>query len=300
MTKLLFIDTNIYLDFYRIQNEVKASFLEHLEAIGENLIVTDQVEMEFMKNRQSTILQGMEELKDPGKISVPSLLKNDESATDLERDQKNISEKIKALKTQLGHVLENPVKHDKVYQALQRLFSKKDEIDLYRKHEKRHEVIELAEKRFLLGYPPRKNKDTSIGDSINWEWIIYVAEAKNADIWIVSRDRDYGAIQGSKGFLNDWLKQEFSERINEKQEVVLCPKLSLALREFEIPITPEEEKEEERIIEEEALSVSLRSGFRLHDSFSAQVIRTCELCGKHFEPLSDERKCPNCSLEWLE
>ena len=63
MPKLLFIDTNIYLDFYRIRNEVKAPFLVHLEGIKDTLIVTDQVEMEFKKNRQSSILEGMKELK---------------------------------------------------------------------------------------------------------------------------------------------------------------------------------------------------------------------------------------------
>jgi len=77
MPKLLFVDTNIYLDFYRIRNDVKTPFLSHLEAIKENLIITDQVEMEFKKNRQSAILEGMQELKAPGKIGVPSVLRQD-------------------------------------------------------------------------------------------------------------------------------------------------------------------------------------------------------------------------------
>lgn len=291
MPKLLFIDTNIYLDFYRIRNEVKASFLEHLEAIKDCLIVTDQVEMEFKKNRQSAILEGIKELKAPGKINVPGVLKNDKSSTALEKDQQKISGRIKKLKKRMDNVLENPVRYDKVYQVLQRLFSKQQEIDLYRKHKKRYEVRELAEKRFLLGYPPRKKNDTSIGDAINWEWLIYVAEETGADIWIVSRDGDYGATQDNKGFLNDWLRQEFRERINKKRKIVLCPKLSLALREFEIPVTEEEEKEEERLIEEETLAIG--------DSVSVQVIRTCEQCGNRFEAQGEERICSNCLPSWL-
>jgi hypothetical protein len=81
MSKLLFIDTNIYLDFYRIRNEVKVSFLEHIDAIKDDLIVTDQVEMEFKKNRQAAILDGMTELNLPSRISVPGVLQNDKSAT---------------------------------------------------------------------------------------------------------------------------------------------------------------------------------------------------------------------------
>lgn len=289
MSKLLFIDTNIYLDFYRIRNEVKVSFLEHIEAISESLIVTDQVQMEFKKNRQSAILEGMKELKTPTKINVPGVLKNDKSATALDKDQQKIQERIKKLKTRLDNVLENPGRYDKVYQVLQRLFSKNKDIDLYRKHKKRYALRELAQKRFILGYPPRKKNDTSIGDAINWEWLIYVAEQKNADIWIVSRDGDFGVTQDNNGFLNDWLKQEFKERIHKKRKIILCPKLSIALREFEIPVTKEEEQEEERIILEESVLVS--------DSLSARVFRSCEICGKQFEAKADETSCSNCVTE---
>ena len=72
---------------------------------------------------------------------------------------------------------------------------------------------------------------------------------KNADIWIVSRDGDFGVTLNSKGFLNDWLQQEFKQRINKQRNITLCPLLSQALKEFEIPVTEEEEKEEERVVE---------------------------------------------------
>ena len=149
MAKLLFIDTNIYLDFYRIRNEVKVSFLKHLEAIRNSLIITDQVEMEFKKNRQSAILEGMKELKPPTKINLPGVLQKDKSATALKKDYQRIDGRIKKLKARLDNVFENPVRYDKVYQVLQRLFSKKQSIDLYRKHKKRYEVRELAEKSGL-------------------------------------------------------------------------------------------------------------------------------------------------------
>jgi hypothetical protein len=178
---------------------------------------------------------------------------------------------------------------------LQSIFSKKQVIDLYRKHKKRYEVRELAQKRFILGYPPRKKNDTSIGDAINWEWLIYVAEEKNVDIWIVSRDGDYGATQDDKGFLNDWLKQEFRERINKKRKIVLCPKLSLALREFEIPVTEEEEKEEERVIEAEARSIILSDSITVSDSVSVTVYRSCEQCEARFEVKGNEKVCANCA-----
>jgi hypothetical protein len=249
MPKLLFIDTNIYLDFYRIRNEVKTSFLDHLEGIKNSLIMTDQVEMEFKKNRQIAILEGMQELKPPSKICVPGVLKEDKSAKAIEGDIDNINQRIKVLKARLDKVFENPTRFDKVYQVLQRLFAKRQAIDLYRKNKKRYDIRELAQKRYLLGYPPRKKNDTSIGDAINWEWIVDVAKEHNSDIWIVSRDGDYGATQNNKGFINDWLKQEFRERVNKKKHIILTHRLSSALKEFEIPITDEEVQEENRVIE---------------------------------------------------
>jgi hypothetical protein len=291
MSKLLFIDTNIYLDFYRIRNDVKVSFLEKLEAIKDSLIVTDQVEMEFKKNRQLAILDGMKELKSSPKINIPGVLKNDKSATGLENDQNKINDRIKKLKGRLDNVLENPVRYDKVYQVLQRIFSKRQDIDLYRKHKMRYKVRELANKRFMLGYPPRKKNDTSIGDAINWEWLIYVAEKKNADIWIVSRDGDFGAIQDDKGFLNDWLKQEFRQRINKQRKIILCPKLSFALREFNIKITPEEAKEEEK-----AILISFKDQLSLSDSVTLTLLRPCKRCGEPFEVQKNETICPTCTL----
>jgi len=249
MPKYLFIDTNIYLDFYRIRNDVKTSFLDHLEGIKDSLIVTDQVEMEFKKNHQIAILEGMKELKSPSKISVPGVLKKDKSAKALEGDIDKINQRIKNLRVRLDNVFEIPSRYDKVYQVLQRLFAKRQPIDLYRKNKKRYDIRELANKRFLLGYPPRKRNDTSIGDAINWEWVIYVAKEYNSDIWIVSRDGDYGATQNNKGFINDWLKQEFRERVNKKRHIILTPRLSFALREFEIPVTDEAIQEENRVVE---------------------------------------------------
>jgi hypothetical protein len=214
-----------------------------------SLIVTDQVEMEFKKNRQAAILEGMKELKTPQKINVPSVLRQDKSSKAIDTNLTKMKDRIGKLRTRMGNVLENPSRYDKVYQVAQRLFIKRKEIDLYRKSKMRYKIRELAEKRFMLGYPPRKNNDNSIGDAINWEWIVYVAQQKNIDIWIISRDGDYGVTQNSRGFINDWLRQEFRERVHKKRRVVLVPLLSQALKEFEIAVTAEEQEEEEKIAE---------------------------------------------------
>ena len=57
MSKLLFIDTNIYLDFYRVRNKVSMAFLSHIDSVRDSVIMTYQVEMEFKKNRQTVIAE---------------------------------------------------------------------------------------------------------------------------------------------------------------------------------------------------------------------------------------------------
>ena len=41
--KLLFVDTNIWLDFYRARNEINLEFLQELEKIEAKIIVTYQL-----------------------------------------------------------------------------------------------------------------------------------------------------------------------------------------------------------------------------------------------------------------
>jgi predicted nucleic acid-binding protein len=47
---LLFIDTNIFLDFYRERkSDISMKFLEQIEAYKDRLILGSQVEMEYKK-----------------------------------------------------------------------------------------------------------------------------------------------------------------------------------------------------------------------------------------------------------
>src|SRR5437763_1762209 len=82
-----------------------------------------------------------------------------------------------------------------------------------RSNKVRFTIRNLARKRFALGYPPRKQNATSLGDSINWEWIVHCAI--NSDdyhnVLIVSRDSDYGVNYEGEATLNDWLYREFKE-----------------------------------------------------------------------------------------
>ena len=98
--------------------------------------------------------------------------------------------------------------------------------------------------RFRLGYPPRKSGDTSMGDAFNWEWIIHCIQQENRNVVIVSRDADYGITIGSDSFPNDWLVQEVRERTKKTRKLQLVDRLSKALKQIKIEVSPEEIQQE--------------------------------------------------------
>jgi len=235
--KLLFVDTNIWLDFYRARQEAGLKLLEKTEAVAGHLIVSYQLESEFKKNRQTAILEGMQELKAPSQIARPGLLSDAKAAKVMNQSLKEAEKRVRSLKSKLARVIANPAVHDPVYKTCQRIFHKDDAITLTREDKNRHGIRRRAMRRFLHGCPPRKRTDTSLGDAFNWEWIIQCAKDQNADVLIVSRDSDYGIAFDDKFYINDHLRQEFSERVSRKAKVTLFGRLSEALKQFDVELS---------------------------------------------------------------
>ncbi|MFO1099222.1 MAG: PIN domain-containing protein [Xanthobacteraceae bacterium] len=171
LKKLLFVDTNIWLDFYRARNETGLALLEHVESVANKIIVTYQLETEFKKNRQTAILEGERELKSPGQIPRLGIFSDAKASAILSKSIKEADKRVKTLKAKLTKVLENPAVHDPVYKACQRIFHKTDALALTRDNPLRHSIRRKAFRCFLHGCPPRKKTDTSIGDAFNWEWM---------------------------------------------------------------------------------------------------------------------------------
>lgn len=248
---LIFIDTNILLDFYRIRkSNVSMKYLEEIENHLDLIITSSQVEMEFKKNRQSVILESISEIKKIGSVtgSVPAILSDAKAVEMIQKARKEIHKKQKELKERIEKILKNPVYNDSVYKSLDKLFKHKSEINLNRDNKKRFKIRNLAKKRFILGYPPRKKSDNSIGDAVNWEWIINCAEQTGKHIILVTRDSDFGCNYDNDSYLNDWLQQEFKQRISRKRKIILTDKLSKAFQLVEIPVTEEMIEEENKVI----------------------------------------------------
>jgi predicted nucleic acid-binding protein len=248
VSKVLFVDTNIWLDFYRSRNDAGVGLLKHLEQVSDRIVVTYQLEAEYKKNRQAAILEGMQDLKPPQQVPRPALFSDAQASALLNRHLKEAEKRVKALKGKLVKALENPASHDPVYQACQRVFHRDSPLVLTRQDPRRRAIRARAFRRFLHGCPPRKKNDTSIGDPFNWEWMIHCAQERNAELVIVSRDSDYGATFENKAYINDHLRQEFSERVSKKRSLLLYTRLSEALKHFSVKVTPAEEKAEAEIV----------------------------------------------------
>ena len=160
---LLFIDTNIFLDFYRATGSQDFKLLDRLKEIQVNLITTLQVEMEFQKNRQKLMQESFRKLALRERPEIPGLFANSKEATKLNAATKQIEKSLGALKKRLSAAMKAPAKYDPVYKAAKSVFSFKSEFNLDRTKEERHQIRELAQKRFLLGTHRERTKTLQWG-----------------------------------------------------------------------------------------------------------------------------------------
>src|SRR4051794_20113627 len=116
---VIFVDTNIYLDFYRARNEAGLKLLEHLDHARERLICTYQVEMEFKKNRQNVIVESYAAMRLPETVTQPAFMAEAASVKALRKNFEDAKRRVKTVKKRLKNILANPSTHDPVYRHAQ-------------------------------------------------------------------------------------------------------------------------------------------------------------------------------------
>lgn len=285
----LFIDTNILLDFYRARAGTPVTLLNHIEKVSDVLILTDQIEAEFLNNRQNVIMEALESLKAPAAPIFPAFLADSSTSKAIEGKCKQIREQVERLKSRLLRLLENPAKYDPVYKAFKRAMEKDTQLmNLNLKDEDsemKENIRTLALRRFQRGLPPRK-KDGSIGDAINWEWILACARPRRRHLLIVSRDKDFGVPD--KKFLNEYLAHEYKSEIG--CEALLIPSLAEALKILHVKITAAEENVERSMISFE-LSPAFNLVVTLPANFWKQLLERVEAFNPETRRLLDRSGC---------
>lgn len=265
-----FIDTNIFLDFYRQSSEATLRLLERLKPVKDRIICTYQVEMEFLRNRQSVLLEAIREMKSPEPSSPPALFADSKTSKSLRKTIRKAKDKGDLIRQRAVKLLERP-RRDPVYQVLETIFQSTSSHVLTRDMSERSAIKRRAWRRFALGYPPRKSNDTSAGDALNWEWIVHCASKLQGRMVIVSRDGDYGVCVNKRYFLNDQLRHEFRQRVGRKS-VMYTHKLSDALKQLAVSVPDDEVEAEAKALQQpEKPTDSTRELYALLESLSRDI-----------------------------
>lgn len=212
----LFIDTNIFLDFYHFSNEDlnKLTDLKSLIAVGEIiLLLPEQVENEFYRNRETEIKKTLNHLQSKDfTINLPKIC---EGYQETKQIRKLISEcgqnRKKLLENLQKDIINNSLKADTLI---------KDIFASAKKYLIDDETILKSKRRFDIGNPPGKKR--SYGDAINWETLLQYSPI-DKDLYFVSGDGDYSSpldeTKLSSFLLNEWEKKKACKIIYYKSLV---------------------------------------------------------------------------------
>jgi PIN domain-containing protein len=141
---LLFIDTNIFLDFYRATRSADFKLLGRLKEVHDKIISSGQVEMEFQKNRQKRLLTSFQNLNLSGRPEIPGLFVNSTEGEELNAAFKRVENSLEALKNSLSAAMNNPAEHDPVYNAANDVFSVESDFNLTHVKQQRYRIHRLA------------------------------------------------------------------------------------------------------------------------------------------------------------
>lgn len=303
----IIIDTNIYLNFYRLDGGQSLEMLKNLNKFIESgkfkLILLKQIEDEFIRNKNSNsaiygdhILNFQKGLE--VEFRIPYLIKSSKKIEQI----KNTIKKLKILKEEAVEDYKNRVFNpgSKINQQLNKLFSQASrttESDL---------ILQHARFRTLRGNPPRKN-NVSFGDAIIWETIL--DQCVDDDLIIISGDGDFES-EIECGEMHELLSAEWKRKT--EKNLTLYKELGSFINKYsekkKKPIEKETIEEEDRLNsmftissayiplseQENYRGIALGEGLNLIGGKSK-----CSCCGAQINSLSSSSllsldKCDNC------
>ncbi len=205
----LFIDTNIFLEFYRLSGE-DIEELKKLTKLLEDgtisLFYTEQLEKEIIRNRDSIVNDSISLFKKVNfKISTPAFCKLFAEFEEIQSLLKSANIKHSELIAKVTDKIEtNELQADTL---IKDLLNRAEQIEFT------DPIYYSALKRFRVGNPPGKKKVT-IGDEINWESLL-AGIPNNEELYFISGDGDFSSPINDKilhSFLsNEWKKEKSSE-----------------------------------------------------------------------------------------
>jgi predicted nucleic acid-binding protein len=217
----LFIDTNVLLGFFHFSKD-SLEELEKILILQNNgkicLWLTDQVEMEFDRNRETKIADALKKFLDEKPNSgIPHVARGYPESDELMEALKQLTlSREQLIKKVKSDIAGKSLLADKL---IAEIFNKSTRIQLS------DEQFSLAKKRLDLRNPPGKNN--SLGDAINWEGLL-ASTPDGEDLFLVSEDGDYASPLESEQ-LSTFLADEWTAK--KKSTAKLYKRISQFLSE---------------------------------------------------------------------
>lgn len=211
----LFIDANIFLDFYHFSNDDLDELKKLIDLINKGeitLVITTQIIDEVKRNRDNKVSDAYKKFQDSKiDINLPQICKSYDEFAKI----RDLSKTFRELKNNLDEKLKNDIDKRtlKADEVINELFGISQLIDSEKYYNE-------AKARYELGNPP--GKQGSYGDSVNWVTLLSELDNKQ-DLFFISDDKDFKSPLDEL-LLNSFLIEEWE--VKKKSKIYFYTKLS--------------------------------------------------------------------------
>jgi len=274
----VYIDTNVFLDFYQSATDRLGVFQQLVERAGQ-VVLTEQTVKEFRRNRAARLATLAKEIRRKAQASVFTT----SVVRELPQFQQIIEarDSVKSLADEMATQLEAWISDDQSDSVLREFDNLVEGALVLNTTDK---AIERAQLRKQLGEPPTSPDRHTIGDELIWETLI---SEMNEDLVIVSRDNTFVDNVGI-------LRREY-EAVGGRSLLAVTKHLRDGLE--QVGAASEEIETEEREIESRRSDMSIieggvcaacggvleETGFEGSDGDSAWWMY-CAACGRDYFP----------------
>lgn len=250
VSRLVFIDTNTYLSFYRLSNSDinEMQKMLHAMASGElRVLLTDQVVDEYWRNREGVIAEALKKFRE-GRApnQFPRLVHGYEEL----REIRKLSADLDKLVVKLAEMVEAAA-GDKLLRADQlvaKVFQGAEVLAVT------DQILVAARTRFDRGNPPGKSQ--SYGDAINWECLLH-RTGSGEGLFVISGDGDFASkLQSSS--ISQFLEREWTS-VDARGGIELFDTIGSFFKKYYPDIELEIEFEQNRFVDDLLESESFRA-----------------------------------------
>lgn len=206
----LFVDTNVFLNFYSYAKDDLGQLKKLIENLGENKILLhlpQQVLNELERNREMKLKASADQFrKENFPTAIPRHMQDYPHAKVYsEAVDAALKARVLMINQAAAEASSKTLAADKVLEELV------EKADVYAEDEG---IFQRAVGRMQKGNPP--GKPGSVGDQYNWEYLL--EKVPNEDLHIVSKDGDY--VSGmNTGRPHPFLEKEWKQRKNANLHV---------------------------------------------------------------------------------